>query len=105
MHACVRACCRAVLRARANVIRHIRSFFDDRGFLEVETPILSVHSTGAMARPFVTESTALVCVCLRACLSYAYVRARIIHACVHHPCVARVYPCVYPCVRVYRLQT
>lgn len=43
------------------VVRHIRRFFEDKRFLEVETPILSDHSSGAMARPFTTESVALVC--------------------------------------------
>ena len=48
------------LVTRSRVIQHIRRFFEDRDFLEVETPILSTKSSGAMARPFTTESTALV---------------------------------------------
>jgi len=48
------------LVARARVIRNMRQFFEDREFLEVETPILSDYSSGAMARPFTTQSVALV---------------------------------------------
>ena len=51
---------RAKLVTRAGVIHQIRRFFEDRGFLEVETPVLSTNSSGAAARPFLTESVALV---------------------------------------------
>ena len=40
---------------RSQIIREIRSFFDARGFLEIETPILKNKAGGAMARPFVTH--------------------------------------------------
>ncbi len=46
-------------RARAKIITTIRRFFDDRGYLEVETPILQPIYGGAYARPFVTHRNAL----------------------------------------------
>jgi lysyl-tRNA synthetase class 2 len=42
-------------RLRAKVIRLVRRFLDDRGFLEVETPVLSHVAGGATARPFKTH--------------------------------------------------
>ncbi len=46
-----------VLRSR--VVSAIRRWLDDRGFLEVETPILQPLYGGALARPFVTRHEAL----------------------------------------------
>lgn len=44
---------------RSRVISGIRRFFDERGFVEVETPILVPVPAGAHARPFVTHHNAL----------------------------------------------
>ncbi len=44
---------------RAQIIKEIRSFLDDRGFMEVETPILQPLYGGANARPFVTHHNTL----------------------------------------------
>ncbi|CAC9471141.1 LysRS / lysyl-tRNA synthetase [Leishmania donovani] len=40
---------------RANIIKYIRKFFDERDFVEVETPMLNQIAGGAAARPFVTH--------------------------------------------------
>lgn len=44
---------------RPKIIRAIQRFFDSRGFVEVETPILQPILGGANARPFVTHHNAL----------------------------------------------
>jgi lysyl-tRNA synthetase class 2 len=40
---------------RSKIVSAIRSFFDDKGFVEIETPILKNKAGGAMAQPFVTH--------------------------------------------------
>ncbi|MBQ9018808.1 MAG: lysine--tRNA ligase [Bacilli bacterium] len=49
---------RKVAFMRPRIIRAIQRFLDDRGFVEVETPILTTLLTGASARPFVTHHNA-----------------------------------------------
>ena len=44
---------------RARVIREVRGYLDDHGFIEVETPILQPLYGGALARPFTTHHNAL----------------------------------------------
>ena len=40
---------------RPKIIRSIQNFLDNKGFVEVETPVLSTLLTGASARPFITH--------------------------------------------------
>ena len=44
---------------RSRIIRETRSFFDELGYLEVETPVLHSIPGGAAARPFITKHNAL----------------------------------------------
>ena len=48
-----------VFRQRARIITSMRRFLDERGYLEVETPVLQPIYGGASARPFVTHHNAL----------------------------------------------
>lgn len=44
---------------RSKIFREIRSFLDERGYLEVDTPVLTTLEIGAAARPFKTKHNAL----------------------------------------------
>ena len=48
-----------IFRLRSAIISKTREFFDDRDFLEVETPMMQVVPGGALARPFKTFHNAL----------------------------------------------
>jgi lysyl-tRNA synthetase class 2 len=50
---------RNVFIKRAKVITTMRRYFDDKGWIEVETPVLQPIYGGASARPFVTHHNAL----------------------------------------------
>ena len=50
---------RDIFRTRAAVVAAMRRYLDDRGFMEVETPVLQPEAGGAAATPFVTHHRAL----------------------------------------------
>jgi lysyl-tRNA synthetase class 2 len=50
---------RGIFELRARLLRELRAFFDGRGYLEVETPMLQTIAGGAAAQPFATHHNAL----------------------------------------------
>jgi len=50
---------REVFELRSKVLREIRRFLDEHGYVEVETPMLTAKATGALAKPFQTHHNAL----------------------------------------------
>ncbi len=50
---------REIFKTRTKIIKAVRDFLDEKGFLEVETPVLQPIASGAAAKPFVTYYNAL----------------------------------------------
>ncbi|MBT2969560.1 MAG: lysine--tRNA ligase [gamma proteobacterium symbiont of Ctena orbiculata] len=50
---------RMTFQMRTRIVQFVRNFLDQRGFLEVETPMMQVIPGGATARPFATRHNAL----------------------------------------------
>ena len=46
-----------ILRLRSRILRYMRQFFTEEGFVDVQTPILADGAGGAVARPFHTRAT------------------------------------------------
>lgn len=63
---------RDVFKKRFEIVKALRRYLEDSGYLEVETPILQTTPSGALARPFVTHHNALDidCVMRIACETY-----------------------------------
>ncbi|HXR68117.1 MAG TPA: amino acid--tRNA ligase-related protein, partial [Dermatophilaceae bacterium] len=54
----VRPAARDMVRSRAAIVRAVRDTMHDRGFIEIETPVLQLVHGGAAARPFPTHLNA-----------------------------------------------
>lgn len=50
---------KSTFEMRSMIIREMRRYFDDHGFMEVETPVLHNQAGGAAARPFITHHNAM----------------------------------------------
>ncbi|HTQ35980.1 MAG TPA: lysine--tRNA ligase [Steroidobacteraceae bacterium] len=50
---------RRVFEARTRIVRRLRALLDEKGFMEVETPMMQPIPGGASARPFITHHNAL----------------------------------------------
>ncbi len=48
-----------IFRLRGSIVSYIRRYFDERGYIEVETPMMQAIPGGALARPFITHHNAL----------------------------------------------